>query len=100
MVFYTKIVMRLLLFLQRVTFICNLLFLLCLVILYAGNFIENYEAQSLVIILGFVGSLILGFIVNLWEIILLFNRKHSTVPVWLRTFNFILFIGEVIYHLS
>jgi len=100
MVFYTKIVMRLLLFLQRVTFICNLLFLLCLIILYAGNFIENYETQSLIIILGFVGSLILGLIVNLWEVILLLNRKHSAVPVWLRTFNFILFVAQIIYHLS
>jgi len=92
--------MRLLLFLQRVTFICDLLFLLCIVILYTHNFIESRDIQSYVIILGFVVSFFLGLAVNLWEAILLLNRKHSIVPVWLRTFNFILFFAQVIYYLS
>ena len=90
--------MRLLLFLHRVTFICNLLFLLCIVILYTHNFIESRDAQSYIIILGFVVSFILGLAVNLWEVILLLNRKHSIIPVWLRTFNFVLFIAQLFFY--
>ena len=92
--------MRFLLFLQRVTFICYVLFLLCIVILYTKNFISSRDIQSYVIILGFVVSFILGFAVNLCEAVLILNRKHSVVPVWLRTFNFILFIAQVIYYFS
>ncbi len=92
--------MRFLLFLQRVTFICYILFLLCILILYTKNFISSRDLQSYIIILGFVVSIVLGFIVNLWEAVLLLNRKHSVVPVWLRTFNFILFIAQVIYYFA
>ncbi len=98
MVFYTKIVMRLLLFLQRVTFMCNLFFLLCLVILYTHNFIQNHHVQSYIIILGFVVSFILGIIVNLWEAVLLFNRKVAVGPPWLRTFNFIILLIQICFY--
>ena len=98
MVFYTKNGMRILLFMQRVTFLCNLLFILCLVIIFSNNFINNRTAESYVIILGFVASFILGVVVNSWEIILLFNKKVSVVPVWLRTFNLIMLVVQIIYH--
>ncbi|MEP7318852.1 MAG: hypothetical protein ABI921_08915 [Panacibacter sp.] len=91
--------MRFLLLLQRVTFICNLLFIFCIIMLFVGNPIASQGIQSIVIILGYIVSLILGFVVNLWEVILLLNRKHSAVPVWLRTFNFVLFVIQLIYRL-
>lgn len=90
--------MPLLVFLQRVTFICNLLFLLCLVILYSHNFINNYATETYVIILGYVLSFLLNVVVNSWELLLLFNRKISIVPKWLRMFNFILLFIQLIYY--
>jgi hypothetical protein len=98
MVFYTKIPMRVLLFLQRVTFICNLLFIVCLVILYSNNFINNYATETYVIILGYVFSFFFNLAVNTWELLLLFNRKISIVPKWLRMFNFILMIIQLIFY--
>jgi len=97
MVFYTKIVMRLLLFLQRVTFICNLLFILCLVIIFTHNFISSRDVQNYAIILGIVVSFILTLVVNVWEFFLLFNRKISIVPNWLRIFNLILLVTQLSY---
>ena len=98
MVFYTKIPMRLLLFLQRITFICNVLFLLCLVIVYTHNFIESQDAQNYIIILGIVLSFFFGVIVNVWELLLLFNRRISIVPKWLRMFNFIMILFQLTYY--
>jgi len=86
MVFYTKNVMRVLLFLQRVTFICNLLFLLCLILLYTHYSVESRDVQSYIIILGYIVSFLLGFVVHFWELLLLYNRKLSIVPKWLRVF--------------
>jgi len=99
MVFYTKIVMRLLLFLQRVTFICNILFILCLIIRYTHNFISNEDLKSSIIILGWALSFILGFVVHLWELIILYNQSISIVPKWLRITNFLIFIFQLIYFL-
>ncbi|CAN5471816.1 hypothetical protein BH10BAC2_BH10BAC2_24050 [soil metagenome] len=90
--------MRILLFLQRVTFICNLLFLVCLFILYCYNFIGNYATETYVIILGYVLSFFLNLAVSIWELLLLFNRKISIVPKWLRMFNFILLFIQLIYY--
>lgn len=97
MVFYTKNVMRLLLFLQRVAFICNLLFILCLVIRYTDNFIPNEEIRKTVIILGWIVSFILNWIVNIWEAVLLFNRKIAIGPKLMRTFNFLIFLFQIFY---
>ena len=98
MVFYTKFIMRLLLFLQRITFICNILFLLCLIMLYTKDIITGQGIQNYIILLGWVASIVLGIIVNLWEVILLLNRKPSATPVWLRTCNFIFLITQLLYH--
>jgi hypothetical protein len=97
MVFYRKNVMRLLLFLQRVTFICNLLFILCLVVRYSHNFITNEEIKKTVIILGWVLSFVLNWIVNIWEAVLLFNRKIAIGPKLMRTFNFLVFLFQIFY---
>ena len=89
--------MRLLLFLQRFTFICNLLFLLCLVILYTDSFITNKDMQNFIIILGWFVSLIMNIVVNVWEMILLASRKPSIVPAWLRIFNMLMLCVQVLF---
>lgn len=90
--------MRLLVLLQRMAFLCNLLFLVCVIIMYSQNFISSKELQSYIIILGFVVSFLLNVIVNIWEAILLLNRKKSATPAWLRTSAFIFFIVQIIFH--
>jgi hypothetical protein len=90
--------MRSLLFLQRVTFICNLLFILCLVIKYAHNFIINKDVEGFIIVLGWIVSFILNVIVNLWETVLLYNRRIAIGPLWLRGINFVVFLFQIAYY--
>lgn len=109
MVFYTKNVMRLLLFLQRVTFICNLFFILFLIQYYNPGFISYHGDSSvtssivsfienLIIILGFFIAFVLNTIINIWEVVLLFNHKIAIGPKWLRTFNFLIFLLQIVFH--
>jgi hypothetical protein len=82
----------------RVTFICNLLFILCLIIKYSEHFIPNKDVQGFVIVLGWIVSFILNIIVNLWETILLYNRRIAVGPYWLRSLNFIVFLFQIAYY--
>ena len=84
-------------FFSRVAFICNLLFLLCLIILYTHNFITSHTLQSFIIILGWVVSFFVNSFVNITELLLLYNRKISPVRNWLRTFNLVVFLLQLIY---
>ena len=88
--------MRWLLFLARVAFICNLLFLLCMVIRYTHDFIAVEFFKNIVIVLGWVLSLVMNSIVNPTEILLVFTRKISPTPDWLRISNFIIFFIQII----
>jgi hypothetical protein len=88
--------MRWLLFLARVAFICNVLFLLCLIILFTKDFIHSEFFKSIIIVLGWFLSFPVNFTVNTTEIVLLLSRKPSQTPNWLRIFNFIVFILQII----
>lgn len=91
--------LRSLLFLQKVTFICNIFFIICLIIRHFGNFIPGATLQTIVIILGLFLSFILNLIVNIWEGALLYNRKIALGPQWLRTTNFLILLFQIFYFL-
>ena len=95
MVFFAKN-MRWLSFLARVAFICNLLFLLCMVIRYTHNFIAVEFFKNIVIVLGWVLSLVMNSIVNPTEVVLILTRKPSPTQDWLRVSNFIFFLFQII----
>jgi len=88
--------MRWLLFLARVAFICNVLFLLCLVILYSKDIVQVEFLKNIVIILGWLLSFPVNFIVNATELTLLLSRKPSPTHNWLRIFNFVVIILQII----
>ena len=88
--------MRWLLFLARVAFICNVLFLLCLVILFTKDFIQVEFFKAIIIILGWFLSFPVNFTVNVTEIVLVLSRKPSPTHNWLRIFNFIVVILQII----
>jgi len=95
MVFFAKN-MRWLSFLARVAFICNLFFLLCVIILFTTDFIQIEFLETIVIILGWVFAFPVNFIVNATEIALVLSRKPSPTFNWLRIFNFVVFILQII----
>src|SRR5436853_7912475 len=88
--------MRWLLFLARVAFICNLLFLLCLLILFTEDFIRIEFFKSIIIVFGWFLSFPVNFTVNATEVTLVLSRKLSPTHNWLRIFNFIVVILQII----
>lgn len=90
--------MRWLVILAKAAVICNVAFLLCIVILYSKNFIPGEFLKGLIIILGLVLSFIVNSIVNLAEIVLAFMRKPSPVLLWIRAINFVVFSIQIAHY--
>jgi hypothetical protein len=89
--------MNLLRLLSRAAFLCNLCFLFCGFILWLKHPWEG-ELVVLVIIMGYLLSALLNFIVNIWYFALWVRRKSITgsVPGWLILANFLFFILQLI----
>ncbi len=90
--------MRWLIVLAKTAFICNIAFLLCLIISVTKNFIPGEALKGLIIILGLVLSFLINSIVNITEIVLAAGRKPSPVVLWLRAFNFVIFSLQIAHY--
>lgn len=91
--------MRWLLFLSRVAFICNLFFLLT-VLLQWRNLIGDERIASTVVIIGYFFAIFLfNPIVNISYGIVLVGRRSlvSIVPRWLALANFIFLLLQLQY---
>lgn len=97
MVFFAKN-MRWLLFLARVAFICNVMFVLCVLILFTEDFITIEFFKAIIIIIGWFLSLPVNLVVNSTEMGLVLSRKPSPTANWLRIFNFVVFILQIIIY--
>ena len=62
---------------NRAAFICNICFLLAICLLWMRNPV-NPGIASLIIVMGFVLSVILNIVVNSWFFILRINKKPIT----------------------
>ena len=63
--------------LYRAAFICNICFLLAICILWLKHPV-NPGLTSLILVMGFFISVVLNMIINLWMLILRFNKKQVT----------------------
>ncbi len=90
--------MRWLLFLARVAFICNVLFLVCVIVLFTKDFIQIEFLKSIIIVLGWFLAFPINFIVNATEILLALSRKPSPTHNWLRIFNFVVFFSQILIY--
>ena len=88
--------MRLLRFLSRVAFICNVCFLLASFIQWLPNPPEG-PLISLVILMGYVLSILINWVVNLSLLVLLIlgRLRKAQVPVWLLVVNLIFFFIQL-----
>lgn len=89
--------MRWILFLARVTLLCNFCFALSMVIRYTGDFIKNKDINSYIIILGLV-AVVVNLFLNILQVILLLSQKKFLVPSWLLITNFIFLVMEIIFY--
>ena len=90
--------MKGLLFLARLALLCNLFFLLCLVMQRTADFIGTQDVKSVIIILGWF----LAPFVNLWAniswFIRLLRKQPVNLPVWLAVTNLLFLFVEIFIH--
>jgi hypothetical protein len=89
--------MRLLRFLSRLAFICNICFLVASLLRYLPSLPDNALISDIVV-LGYFVSIGVNFFVNLIVIILFLLRRvwASGVPRWLLVLNFLFFIVQIV----
>ncbi len=74
-------------FFSRLAFICNILFVVCLVMQRTRDFINKHEVSNIIITLGwFVGPL-LNLCVNAWYLALVVNKRQLNLSRWLILIN-------------
>ena len=90
--------MRWLLFLSRLSFICNVFFLIALS-LQVGRWFQHEVTESTVIIVGYLMVMLLNPVTNLCYLVLLIGSrsKLSIVPFWLLISNFLFLILQIFY---
>lgn len=90
--------MRKLLFLHRLALICNLFFIVCLVLQRTHDIIPNQDIKGLIILLGWLLSPFLNLAANIWYLVLLLKKQMTTVPVWLVVTNLLFLLFQFFYH--
>ncbi len=90
--------MRGLSFLSRLAFICNLLFLACLVIQRIHDFKGFENINEVVIVLGWFLAPFINLVVCIRYGIILIRKKNLTIPVWLVVVNFLFLIMQFFVH--
>ncbi|MFY8025355.1 MAG: hypothetical protein ACOVNO_08395 [Sediminibacterium sp.] len=91
--------MRPLLFATRMAFICNILFILCLVIQRTYDFIPIKEISSMVLLLGWIVAPIQNIVANIWYGLVLVSKSTIRLPRWMAVFNLILLIIQFFVYL-
>lgn len=88
--------MRPLLFATRMAFICNMLFILCLIIQRTYDFIPSKDLSSMVVLLGWIVAPIQNLIANIWYGLVLVSKSTIRLPLWIAVTNSILLIIQFI----
>ena len=85
------------LFLSRVALICNVCFLITLLLHYIPA-VANGIFSSTLIILGTVMAIVINVLMNILYLIIVFCGRpiRKFVPVWLMSVNFLFLILQVI----
>jgi len=90
--------MKGLLFLARLALICNVLFLVCLVIQRTQDFITIPEIKSMVIILGWFLAPFINLGANIWYLVKRIGKHPVNLPVWLAVTNLLFLLLQFFVH--
>ncbi len=88
--------MRPLLFATRMAFICNMLFILCLIIQRTYDFIPSKDLSAMVVLLGWIVAPIQNLIANIWYGFVLVSKSSIRLPLWIAVTNMVLLIIQFI----
>lgn len=91
--------MKPLLFVGRLAFLCNLLFLVCVIIQRTHDFIHQADISNVIIILGWMVAPFLNLTLNIWTSVALLNKSSFSLPIWLVVANFLFLIGQIYVYL-
>ena len=87
--------MKGLLFLYRLAFLCNLLFLVCLLMQRGYLNMGNQDIKSLLIIMGWLLAPVVNLFANIWLSILLIQKKANGLAAWLAITNFLILLVQI-----
>jgi hypothetical protein len=90
--------MRKLLFLERLTLISNILFMVCLIIQRTHDSIASQDLKGLIIVIGWFLSPFLNLTANIWLGVLLVKKQSNIVPVWLAITNLLFLLIQIFVH--
>ena len=90
--------MRKLLFLERLTLISNILFIVCLVMQRTQDIIPSQDIKGIIIVLGWFLSPFLNLTANIWLGVLLVKKQPNQIPAWLAITNFLFLFIEFFKH--
>lgn len=90
--------MRFLLFLARVAVVCNVFFLVCVILRYTSIDLEQ-AVNGIIIVLGWFLSVILNVVVHVILIGRKIVQKQVQLPAFLLIFNLFWFIFQIFYFL-
>ena len=93
-----KIFMKGLLFLSRLAFLCNLLFLVCLVMQRTEDLIAQPDTKNTIIILGWFLAPFINFGANMGYLIRIINKKPLNIPIWLVVLNLLFLLLQIFIH--
>lgn len=89
--------MRGLLFIGRIAFICNLSFILCLILRHTHLTVPE-GFKEFIIITGWIMSVILNIIFSFFVTIFI-KKKEKKLPVALIAFNLFWLVFQIVYYL-
>jgi len=94
----TLFIMRALSFLSRFAFICNILFVVCLVFQRIHDPIDSTAVKATIITLGWFISPFLNLAVCIRYGIVLISKRILTVAIWLVVTNFLFLLLQIFVH--
>ena len=90
--------MRLLLFLSRVAFICNLFFVVCLLMRHTSIYIPA-SLHEFIIITGWILSFCINFLFVCTVVVFRILKKDAPIVSWIVIFNTFCFLFQIVYYL-
>jgi hypothetical protein len=85
------------LFLSRLTFLCNGMFVLCLLLRFTHLVLPEVLTGIILILGWFPVSPLLNLVTAVGTLYLWLNKKHSRAPAWLLTVNLFFLAFQFIY---
>jgi hypothetical protein len=80
-------------------FLCNLFFVMCLILQRMPHNLVDNPLTKYIVVLGWLLSFILNFIVNIWWLITYISKLSKPYLKWLFVTNTLFFLFQILYYM-